>query len=308
MVKLNMLWPALEAIPGAEAVIAEWQLRLADDLESVRSLLRPADKTAGGYPALANEGLPYRIVQHGPDDFVAVPPEGGDVVELTRMDVLIYRLDHRKLAKEIALAFGFTPAFSEVPSLPNVWHIGKIKAATGAQVAMHLVLPLESADLQRAIEAIAARNGRSGVVVAPTRGCLRPQIELLVRLTKGHFIALDEALSNRNGEKWSVTDESAKLLDAYLNPSRSSADEPLGDRSQSILIAMLELDATDCDRRKTTEEIVRKALGETADANALKTVMVELKKLGLAESKRGSGGGYWLTESGRSRASKLNRI
>ena len=309
MAKLNMLWLALEAIPGAEAVIAEWHMRLADDFESVGSLLRPTDRIAGGYPAPpANEGLPYRVVQHGPDDFVAVPPEGNEIVELVRMDVLIHQIDHRMLAKEIAVAFGFAPAFDPVPNLPCAWRVGEIKAATGAQVAVHLVLPLESADLQRAIEAIAAQNGEAGVIVAPTRGFLRPQGESLLRLTKGHFIALVDALPNRDGDRWLVTDESARLLDAYLDPSRSSAEEPLCERSQLMLMAMLELEAVDSDRRKTTEEVVLKACGKTADANALKGVMAELKKIGLVESKRGSGGGYWLTDSGRSRASKLNRV
>ena len=83
-------------------------------------------------------------------------------------------------------------------------------------------------------------------------------------------------------------------------------DEPLAERAQLVLIAMLELAAFDSDQRKTTAVITSKALGETSDANALKGVMAELKTRGLVKSKKGSGGGSWLTDRGLVRAKKLN--
>jgi hypothetical protein len=82
-------------------------------------------------------------------------------------------------------------------------------------------------------------------------------------------------------------------------------DEPLNERSQLVLVAMLELVALDSDNRKTTEEIAAKALGDGADANALKTVMADLSTRTLVDTKLGRGGGCWLTDKGRARAEKL---
>lgn len=84
-----------------------------------------------------------------------------------------------------------------------------------------------------------------------------------------------------------------------------TSEEPLAERAQLVLIAMLELDAVDSDRRKPTDEIAVQALGEGADPNALKGVMSDLKTRELINSKTGRGGGCWLTAKGISRASKL---
>lgn len=112
-----------------------------------------------------------------------------------------------------------------------------------------------------------------------------------------------------------------RLTNQALNRNRASAksreaqlseligvlpsNDPLSERAQCVLSAMLELGAVDSDHRYSTEAIAEKALGRGADANALKSVMAELKTRSLIESKTGRGGGCWLTESGRQRAEKL---
>ncbi len=85
-------------------------------------------------------------------------------------------------------------------------------------------------------------------------------------------------------------------------------DEPLGERAQDVLIAMLECRAIDSDNRLSTDDIAAKALGEHADANSLKSVMSELKTRQYVQSKTGRGGGCWLTGKGRVRAQKLRSV
>ncbi|MCK4873633.1 MAG: Rrf2 family transcriptional regulator [Phycisphaerales bacterium] len=82
-------------------------------------------------------------------------------------------------------------------------------------------------------------------------------------------------------------------------------EEPLSDRARFVLVAMIELGAVDSDARHSTEAIAIKALGRSADANALKSVMADLNTRKLIDSKTGRGGGCWLTDSGRQRAEKL---
>jgi DNA-binding IscR family transcriptional regulator len=69
---------------------------------------------------------------------------------------------------------------------------------------------------------------------------------------------------------------------------------------------MLDLNAVDSDRRQSTEAIAAKASG--GDANALKVVMSELRSRCLIETKTGRGGGCWLVERGRVRATKLRDV
>ena len=82
-------------------------------------------------------------------------------------------------------------------------------------------------------------------------------------------------------------------------------DEPLADRAQIVLIAMMELGAVDSDSRKSTEQITLKALGPGSDPNAVKGVMADLKIRQLVQSKTGRTGGCWLSEKGQMRAKKL---
>ncbi len=126
-------------------------------------------------------------------------------------------------------------------------------------------------------------------------------------MTKGHFLALGEALLKRDRERWLTSESAANALAAFLRPSDVLAETPLSDRAQIILVAMLEMDAFDSDSRRSTEEIAAKGLGGHADANAHKGVMAELKTCQLVESKTGRGGGCWLTAAGRARTEKLRR-
>ncbi|MEX1231117.1 MAG: hypothetical protein WEB58_12805 [Planctomycetaceae bacterium] len=88
-------------------------------------------------------------------------------------------------------------------------------------------------------------------------------------------------------------------------PDESESDAFLSQRAQLVLAAMYEMALFDSDQRRATEDIAVKALGPDADANSLKSVMIELKSLQMIETKTGRGGGCWLTKKGRTRAEKL---
>ena len=89
-------------------------------------------------------------------------------------------------------------------------------------------------------------------------------------------------------------------------PGLITSDEPLGDRAQDSLIAMLQLGAIDSDSRKSTEQIAVAAMGKGYDANSLKAVLSELSSRQLIETKTGRSGGCWLSDTGHQRAEKLS--
>jgi hypothetical protein len=88
-------------------------------------------------------------------------------------------------------------------------------------------------------------------------------------------------------------------------PEGQDIDIPLSDSEQELLQAAFELQAFDSDSRKTAEEIVKEAVAPTADTNSYKNCLANLVENKFLESKQGSGGGYWLTKSGKERAEKL---
>jgi hypothetical protein len=105
--------------------------------------------------------------------------------------------------------------------------------------------------------------------------------------------------------------KSSDLIQRIPISSESSVSEPvdipLSPRAQSVLQAMLEMDATDSDSRQRTEDIATVALGSGTSPDSLKSVMTELKSIGLIDTRRFRGGGCWLTEKGRIRAEKLRQ-
>jgi len=119
---------------------------------------------------------------------------------------------------------------------------------------------------------------------------------------------------SRSTTIYRLTTQSLKRTKANAKPPEiqisellglSPRDEPLSDRARFVLHAMLELDAVDSDRRRSTEDIAVKAIGRAVDANALKSVVADLKTRNLIDTKAGRGGGCWLTDRGQARAKKL---
>jgi hypothetical protein len=140
-------------------------------------------------------------------------------------------------------------------------------------------------------------------MLTPTRRFVTVELDLRLRSLGSANLPLAEALVVTDDGQWSIAVEE---IQAVL-PDRT-VDEPLNERAQSVLIAMLELGALDSDHRQPTEKIAIKALGVGTDPNALKAVMADLKTRRLIDSKKGSGGGYWLNEAGKRRAERLGRF
>ena len=67
------------------------------------------------------------------------------------------------------------------------------------------------------------------------------------------------------------------------------------------------MQAFSSDARKATAEIAERVEGKGANGESYKQPMAGLSKAKLIDTKRGAGGGGWLTTTGRSRAEQLSR-
>ena len=90
-----------------------------------------------------------------------------------------------------------------------------------------------------------------------------------------------------------------------MQATEQQADLPLNGRQQDCLIAMLEKDVLESDSRMTADEIATAATG--GDGDSIKPELSPMVNAGLLCSKIGRGGGYWLTEKGKTRAKSLSR-
>lgn len=307
---LNRFWSALEGLPGQAAVAVQWRHLLRSDFEIAFRLMVPDSHLATSYPRFDRPGLDYTVFEHGADDFLGICEDDGARTRLPRADLVVYRVDPTKLMADVATAFGITAEGTPVADLAGTFRVGTYRPLAGFDIPVYLTIQLEHPDYKTVVHALLAGSRSSFVLLAPTNRHHRIACQLLFESRPCLFLALTEAIRSDTPE-WKVTDAAHAALDAFtakLTPADELPvpEEPLSNRAQEVLIAMLRMEAIDSDRRHPTADIAVRAIGPQADANSLKAVIADLVKRELIRTKGGRHGGCWLTQTGMRRAVKLD--
>jgi hypothetical protein len=299
------LWQALEDLPGLAAVKAEWKSLLGDELAFTEQFLRPRQQLAGSFPRLepTGPGMPYRVVDHGDGSFVGVCDESGESIPLRKADLIVHEFDRCRFASSLAAILGFEPGIAPMSRNTGMNSVGSFVSASGTRFHGFLTVPHDSNDLKEAAAELVAYKQSPFTLFAPTRRFQTPAVDTIVRANASVFSALADIVTISGTEKLQVAPDIIGLLTEGRVTTVS--DEPLSDRAESMLVAMLDLNAFDADRRRSTATIASTAFRATYDVNSLKPVVVELKRRGLIATKKGPRGGCWLTERGKLRAQKL---
>lgn len=300
MSSLNRFWKAIESLPSLAAVETEWLSLLGAEYKLIKPLLRPHKDRATSFPR-SDGGLPYQVIEHARDDFVGVCQETGATITLSRTQLVVYELDHQRLATKVAAAAGLGVAGLIVRN-NKLFSLGSFRPA-GHSVAAFLMLPSDSGEVMSGAAWIIAQGLSPFLLLTPTRQFVSAELDLRLRSLGSASLPLLDALVVCDDGQWSLANEA---ILASL-PDRQVQAEPLSERAQLVLIAMLEMDALDSDSLRKTAEIVIEAFNKRADPNAVKSVMSELKARKLIDSKTGRGGGCWLTAAGKLRAEKLTK-
>ena len=208
------------------AVPAQWRDLLGAEYELASSYLRPTTKLATSYPRAGNE-LPFTVIEHGPDDYVGVCPEGGDTITLAKEDLITYELDRRKFQHGIARALGIEHDESDVDGLSGTQRIGTYRPCSGYAFPAYLTIPLEPSDLTQAIRTFAAVQGEPFVLLVPTSRRLRPEAGTVIRQTEACFLPLTDALAVNDRGKWVATPVAQQAIEAFRAahlPAAENAD------------------------------------------------------------------------------------
>jgi hypothetical protein len=296
---LTKFWHTVESLPSLAAVETEWLECLRGEYHLIKPLLRSRKEHASSFPKI-DGGLPYHVIEHRRDDLVGVCEETGEKIKLHRNQLVIYELDLQRLAARVASALGLGHAHKVALQEGRLFSLGSFRPM-GYSVAAYLILPSDAAEVTAGAALLISQGLSPFLMLTPTGRFVTGEITLRLRSFGSAYLPLADALVVSDVGQWSIANEA--IWSAL--PDRAAEDEPLNSRAQSVLIAMLELGALDSDHRRSTEEIAVRALGKGTDANALKSVMADLSTRKLIDCKKGSGGGCWLTETGKRRAEKL---
>ena len=194
MSRLKSSWQAVESVPGLAAVGAEWQSLLGDEFDLFKPFLQPLQIRAQSFPR-PDGGLPYDVVEHGPDDYVGVCPETGDVIALTRNQLVVYELDRRRLASRLVKALAI-----DTDGGPEEWNgttvrLGKFTGEAQVCYSAFLAFPHESEDLHVVAAQLIAEKLAPFILFAASRRWLRRATETILRSHGCVFIALADAVA-----------------------------------------------------------------------------------------------------------------
>jgi len=134
------LWQAIERIPGLAAVTQECRSLVGDEYELVEAFRRPKGKLAAGYPCPEPEGsgCVHAVVEHAPDDMVAVcrrTPRRCEAIPLRKRDIVVYELNGSVLRASIASTLQITQdEKASLERLPMTFRIGTYFAYAGFRV------------------------------------------------------------------------------------------------------------------------------------------------------------------------------
>ncbi|MFQ5733101.1 MAG: hypothetical protein ACE5KM_14260, partial [Planctomycetaceae bacterium] len=158
---------------------------------------------------------PYRVIRLSEDEFVAVPPEGGDAVRLTPDQVAVHRLHHVRLAKRIAAAIGFTPECAPFAGLPALYRIGSDRPLAGYTFPVFLAIPRGADALERIFDAVAVRTTGPFLLCTPTRRFCPSRVDDELARRNSALLPLNECLDFDRSANIGMTSAGREFVDAF---------------------------------------------------------------------------------------------
>lgn len=212
---MTRFWLALERPQPPAAVTAEWAYLLRDDVGPAAHFLVAEPGLATAFPA-PNGGHPLRVIEHSPDDIVAVcehtthPP-----VPLRRADLVVYRVDIRRLLAAVAGALGADFDGEPVGGANRTFWVGRYRPVAGYVFPIAFAAQPGRVEFHAAAAAVASSVAGPFIFAAPTNHFFREPTERLLRERRSVFLPLADALRWRSDGTFEVDEIGDRELAAF---------------------------------------------------------------------------------------------
>lgn len=203
--QLLHFWKALETLGGQAAVEAEWRALTGPEFDRIGPLLRPCPELATSYPRLPPSawGPPFEVVTHGPDDFVGVCPETGELRPLARADLVVYELDVPKLLGHLATVIGVerSPGAGRM----DAYQVGNYRPTAGFAFPTFLTIPVDADGFSATVHSLLASYDTAFFLLAPTRRSVPAEALAVLQRRRSWFVDLSEAVTIADSGSWTAT-------------------------------------------------------------------------------------------------------
>ena len=307
---LTKFWMTLNEIQLRPISLDEWRRRLGNEFNIIRPLLQLGTELAEEIPSrdphYPHDGL--HVYQRRDGKYVGIHPVTLAEYPLTRDDLLLYDLDRQQFASVLHRALGLDGSPPLNLNSGRTWPLGRVSISGLLPFEMVVLFPCDGADLSRML-------GEQRIQFGPQTVCLTP--------TDRHWdLSRPTIVSGSGSLLWSLAELIVFKPSGVLSAVRSASDHfglsvssaehihgsPLTERALDVLVAMLELEAVDSDRRQTMSDIERRSFGSQTGGNDIKAVVASLNRSGLVLTKEGRGGGCWLSAAGIARAKSISSL
>lgn len=205
--QLLHFWQALETLSGQATVEAEWRALTGAEFDLVKPLLRPCRELASSYPLLLPGAwdVPLEVVAHGPDDFVGVCPETGELLPLARADLVVYELDVPKLLGRLAgvIEVERSPGVGRIEA--RTYQVGTYRPTAGFAFPTFLTIPADADGFSATVHCLLARYDMAFFLLAPTRRSVSTEALAVLQRRRAWFVDLSEAVSIADSGSWAAT-------------------------------------------------------------------------------------------------------
>ncbi len=222
-------WHALEVVPGAAAVDAEWKARFGIDYGAAKDFLRPNGKVASSHPCTVPRGCgcEHDVVIHGADDIVAVCrcERGCETFPLQRSDVVVYELNRPALDAALAKAFGLFKETDADTDLHGTTCIGVYSPYAGYRFPVYLAIQIEPDDFNEMIDGLLGRNDTPFILLAPTRDLCNAKAEKRLADKRSIFVPLSENVVLNDKQQLRLLRPSDEILGQFNGANLPSPKE-----------------------------------------------------------------------------------
>ncbi|MCP4512086.1 MAG: hypothetical protein GY826_37425, partial [Fuerstiella sp.] len=211
---MSQLWSALRSVNGFTTSYAEWKQRLGDELALWNRYLMPTNQIAGGVPAPDNPFACYRVVACD-ETFAGVDDVTDEFVDLSRQDVLCYRLDTKRLVRDLGSALPFVPCVESIAKVPRALRFGTFEAERGCTFPVYFLPDHSDRSLRQVVAMLKLESAGPMIVMLPERGQVLQSTSEWMSDNDVLFLSLAETFSIASQESFAVTDTARARIDAF---------------------------------------------------------------------------------------------
>ena len=231
MRKTERFWEVLERFPDHERLLIEWAKLLGQEIDRLRPYLQPTLDLASLYPCPGGgEGCPREVICHAPNRFVAVCRDElqlCDRLELQQTDLVLYRLDLRKILQEIAKALSLRSSVPTSDPGQRIFSLGTAQVPGHHYLPVTLFLPDSQTEFLAHVNERLVSDQTSFILLTPT-SYADDQVAMHRLNQRGAtYVALEDALQFREGNL--VATRALLPLDTTKNLPRVNLFQRQGD-------------------------------------------------------------------------------